>query len=446
MPVKLIQEAEEAEVAEKKTDDVTDPLVTESGDLTLEARAASDFLTHADFGSVFAHPQAAEHIVTVGPADAVMSEAEAVAEKYSDMKHAGKGMKKKGKEKGDKGMDYAESKLFADSELGEGLALHHGEKCVGLQGLGALPVEEADADNDVPADLDNLAEGAVLQFLDGSIASQLVDESDLVDMFAHYCDELAEAQQDEDAAPSLSEKAQLAALADLFGIEEKGPFKRGSFKKMAKKPVGKAQVSRMLGAMLQKGVIKRAKKAGGGHAGGDYQKDSGYKTGGKKSKKAAVDRFKKKNKASRKKAALKAKTKLKDSIEVDDVPVFGLGVALAESLFEVGIDADATVKVESAEETKGGKPKEDVTESEAQVTPDDVVRVVNQAGSERSGAQLVAEAAGKPRKATASKADAVTESAEDGSEGKPAKGGESKDKGNLSEGAKLAAGMAGLNG
>ena len=443
MPVKLINEAEEPEVVE--TNDTTDPLVTESGDLTLEARAASDFLTHADFRSVFEHPEAAQHVVTVGPAEAVAAEASAVAEKYSDMKHAGKGMKKKGK-KGEKegGMDYAESTLFADADLGEGVALHHGEKCVGLQGLGSLPVEEADADNDVPAELDNLAEGAVLQFLDGSVASQLVDESDLVDMFAHYCDELAEAQQDEDATPSLSDKAQLAALADLFGIEEKGPFKRGSFKKMAKKPVGKAQVARMLGAMLQKGVIKRAKKAGGGHAGGDYQKDSGYKTGGKKAKKAAVDRFKKKNKASRKKAALKAKTKLKDDINADEVPVFGLGVAVDESLFEVGTDADAKLKVESEKTTDGDESSKDVTEGEAQVTPDDVVRVVNSAGSLRSGAQLVAEATRKPAQAkTKSKAGKVEESSEEGSKGKPAAKPEGE---KLSEGARLAAGMSGLNG
>lgn len=448
MPVKIVNESEEPEVTQ--TEETRDPLITDDGDLTLEARAVSDFLTHADFGAVFEHPEAVPHVLTVGSAEDVTVEAAALAEKYSDMKHAGKSMKKKGKKGDDKGMDYDESKLYAGMTLPEGAAFHHSDTHEALLGLDRLPMEEADEDNEVPFELDNLAEKHVLQFLDGRLASQLVDEDDLVDMFAHYCEELAEAQRDEDAAPTMEAKLQLAALGHLFGIDEKGPFKRGSFKKMAKKKVGKAKVARMLGAMLNKGVIKRSKTAGGGHGGGDYQKDSGYKTGGKKAKKAAVDRFKKKNKSSRKKAALKAKTKLKDSIEVGDVSIYGLGVPVDEAFFEVGANAEAKLKTDESKDSKGGDEAkagkvDEAIDHEETRSVTDVVRVVNAAGSQRTGSQLVAETIKLGKKAEKldesgdSTGEAEKKKLDESQVGEGSKAGEEKP---LSEGARLAAGMS----
>ena len=58
MPVKLIHEA--ADVAAETFD-----LLTQTGELTLEAETVSDFLTQADFSAVFDHPAVKECISTI---------------------------------------------------------------------------------------------------------------------------------------------------------------------------------------------------------------------------------------------------------------------------------------------------------------------------------------------------------------------------------------------
>ena len=178
MPVKLIHESENA------TDDT---LLTQEGDLTLEAQVINDFLTDADFSQVFEHPEAKAHILSV-------------------------------------------------SENGD-VTVPEGSDLSALRSM-----VEADADLDVPG-----------EFMLGSVAAELIDENDLVQMLAHYVDVMPE-------PTTLEEKARMAALANLFGLDEK--FARGSFRKMAGKgKVGHAKVARMMLAMLNKGTIKRAKKS-----------------------------------------------------------------------------------------------------------------------------------------------------------------------------------------
>jgi hypothetical protein len=136
-------------------------------------------------------------------------------------------------------------------------------------------------------------EGAValaIESLDGSLAWQFADTDDLIEMFKHYVSNLPES--------TLEEKARKAVFAELVSeeaLDEKGPFKKGAFRKMHAAG-GKEQVNRMLGAMMAKGAIKKAgsagtkylqtgvtakggTKAGSGYAGGDYVKDSGYAPG-----------------------------------------------------------------------------------------------------------------------------------------------------------------------
>lgn len=132
----------------------------------------------------------------------------------------------------------------------------------------------------------------------------------------------------------LEEKAiaqAIDALIDGDEIDEKGPFKKGAFRRMAKSPKGHFQVKRMLGAMIAKGVIKRAGankpgdlrknktgfdkqrpkggyKRGTGYAKGDYEKHPaggwpGGKSGARRSQYLA---FRSKHTAQRKRAATKA--------------------------------------------------------------------------------------------------------------------------------------------
>lgn len=122
-------------------------------------------------------------------------------------------------------------------------------------------------------------------------AAEIIDLDDLTAMLAETLDDCAE-------ATDLPTKVAIAAFSDLFrqdaelvdeamppGGQYKGTFKKGDFKKIhaGKKttPAGKKGpeiINRMLGAMIVKGAIKKA-KPGSGYTGGDYAKDKGYGPG-----------------------------------------------------------------------------------------------------------------------------------------------------------------------
>lgn len=158
-----------------------------------------------------------------------------------------------------------------------------------------------DADGRVISDLsdeleEDKAEGVmVVEYLDGDIAADFVDEEDLATMLEYYI-------KHEHPRESLEDRTALKAFSDILegddgAIEEKfkAPFKKGEFRTgpMSKVSAGSkglkrkihSQRVRMMLAMLHKGVIQRVPK-GTGYKGGDYKKDAGYGGGTPKGKKA----------------------------------------------------------------------------------------------------------------------------------------------------------------
>lgn len=203
------------------------------------------------------------------------------------------------------------------------------------------------------------------QVLPGEVVAEMLDDTDLTAMFLTFVDETI-------ADEGLESVTRRAAIGALLG--EKGPFKRGGFKKLIKKygKKGHMAVKRMMVAMLKKGVIKRKKKGDG------YQRDKGYKTGGVGAKKKAVARFKKKNVAKLKKSQKKVKKVLKTAEGEEPKPEvltleglaeladFGMGFTVEteetdqELLFQFGVKSDLEVpKPGATEEAKAGDVTED---------------------------------------------------------------------------------------
>lgn len=121
--------------------------------------------------------------------------------------------------------------------------------------------------------------------LDGAIVAEEVDMDDLVECFQMWVNDLPEDTLASKTAKRVAEELLYGSdeddVADIEEdqIDEKSGFRKGAFRQMRKKGAG-AQVNRMLGAMLQKGVITRAKKPGKGYRKGDYAKNpAGYPTG-----------------------------------------------------------------------------------------------------------------------------------------------------------------------
>lgn len=264
MPVTLIHEGAHNEVG-------APALLTKDDDLTLEAQAISDFLTHADFGRVFEHSKAEKHIVEV---DA------------------------KGKFTG------KDAKLVSTMQE-------------------AVVFDE----------LNDLEEGETMEFMLGESAAELIDIDDLSAMFEHYVDTLPDT--------TLEDKARLAAIANLYGITEK--FSRGGFRKIARMgKAGHARVARMMLAMLNKGTIKRTKGSEGGYRGGGYEKGPAYKSSKRvrASAKQKIAKYKRGNLQKQKAAARKARVKMKEGVDPQDLSLFGFAVPVEEAFFEVATVAD----------------------------------------------------------------------------------------------------------
>lgn len=193
--------------------------------------------------------------------------------------------------------------------------------------------------------------------LDGGIAADLIDESDLQAMFEHYINaQAAEVFGDENA--TLEAKARLMPFADM--LDEK--YARGAFTKMQRKPAGHNKAARQFVAMLHKGVIKHVKKGTGQGKNKDYAKSKGYASGGTPAGKKAVALYKGKNQGKLKKAAVKAKVKLKaegvEAFDVDSTPVFGLGLPIGSATYAVSLrDGADVVMSEARKARKGGTMK-----------------------------------------------------------------------------------------
>lgn len=151
---------------------------------------------------------------------------------------------------------------------------------------------------------------SVIESLDGDIAADFVDMDDMTSMFEHFAVNLPEGTVEERVLKATALEL-LGEGFDLKALDEASIFKKGDFRKIHKGTVktpggktGPALINRMLGAMMKKEAITRAKAPGKGYKSGDYQKNpSGYGGGTAKGRKAVM-MFKDKNKS---KLAVKAK-------------------------------------------------------------------------------------------------------------------------------------------
>ena len=141
-----------------------------------------------------------------------------------------------------------------------------------------------------------------VETIDPEDLAQVVDADDLLAMFEwHVGNEMP--------SESLEDKARLAAACQLLGYpvdEAKGPFKKGEFKRIRKKPRGVDRVMRMLLAMIHKQSIKRVAK-GTGYKKGDYKKHPAGYAGGTPTGLKKWKKYRKQKAAKIKKAAVKAK-------------------------------------------------------------------------------------------------------------------------------------------
>lgn len=166
---------------------------------------------------------------------------------------------------------------------------------------GPVLVIEDEAGRLVPILDEDVADGddkkvMVVEYIDGEIAAEFIDEEDLSHLLAHYI-------RNEHPTESLEDRTALQQFADILegddaeALEEKfkAPFKKGDFRKgpmkgvsAASKGAGKkvyGQRVRMMVAMLKKGAITRVAK-GTGYKGGDYKRGPGYGGGTKAGKSA----------------------------------------------------------------------------------------------------------------------------------------------------------------
>lgn len=197
------------------------------------------------------------------------------------------------------------------------------------------------------------------EVIPGSIALKVIDEGDLAAMFLGYLDMVGENAM-LDGAP-LDERAKLAVFENawLKPLDER--FKRGAFRAMRKAEGGargrNSRVNMMLGAMIAKGEIKRAKSPGGGYKGGDYEKGGRYKTGATKAAtqkgKQVSRRMKAKNlrgkmSAGSKRAARRGRA-LAASVGMEESFIFGHGVPVNGAHFEVDARQDAEIVFNESE-------------------------------------------------------------------------------------------------
>lgn len=219
--------------------------------------------------------------------------------------------------------------------------------------------EHPEAEPYVITVVDETDENVFEEVLPGTVALRLIDEVDMAEMFLHYLDLIGENALAEDA--SLEAKTKLAVFENLLlkPLDEK--YKRGAFRQMRRAEGGaqgrNSQVNMMLGAMLKKGEIKRAKKSGGGYKGGDYEKGGRYKSGATKAGKAKAKqvsrRMQSKNlrgkaSSSSKRAARRGRA-LAASVGMEEGFLFGFGETFHGSGFQVGVKPDAEVEFSEAE-------------------------------------------------------------------------------------------------
>lgn len=234
MPLEIIAAEPESDTLDQFTEDV---LFTEKGKLTLEAEVLASFLSTVDYTPLFEHADAQQFIQS-GPVMVMEGEDETLI---------------------------------------------------------PLLAEGGDDDDD-DDDEDEAAGFTMLEYMDGAIAAEFIDEDDLLASLEYYL-------KNEYPSGTLEDRTALQQFADMLTesgepLEEKfkkSPFKKGDFRKgvmagvspASKGAKGKVynQRVRMMMAMMHKGVIARVPK-GTGYKKGDYKRGPGYGGGTPAGKKA----------------------------------------------------------------------------------------------------------------------------------------------------------------
>lgn len=200
--------------------------------------------------------------------------------------------------------------------------------------------------------VDEADENVTEDVLPGRVALRVIDEDDLAGMFLHYLDILGENASAEDAP--LEEKAKLAVFENALLKPLNERYKKGAFRQIRKQKGGAELVNRMLGAMLQKGEIKRS-GAGSGYRGGDYERTGRYGGPERKSVKQKRMRIRKQSAGkirqsqARTRAARKRSRALAASVGMEESFLFGFGESYGGAAFQVGVKPDAEIEFSEAE-------------------------------------------------------------------------------------------------
>lgn len=190
------------------------------------------------------------------------------------------------------------------------------------------------------------------EIVPGTVALRVLDETDLGAMFLHYLDILGENASTDEA--TLDDKTKLAVFENalLKPLNEK--YARGAFRKIHKTKGGPELVNRMIGAIMNKGEIKRAGK-GKGYRGGDYERTGRYNGPERKATKTKRMRIRKQSSAkirasmSRTRGARKRAKALAASVGMEESFLFGFGETYGGAMFQVGTKPDAEIEFTEGE-------------------------------------------------------------------------------------------------
>jgi len=271
--------------------DLSDTLVDEEGNATIDTEVMSAFINTVDFNPVFEDEDVQDYVQTELSYLVPMSEAEDAPylilseDELEEMCKDGSGHlagKQLGAKNGKKyrKAEYMGMKESIDEETGE--AVYAEDDC----DQDEINLDDWMFEDEAGTDYDDSDRIYIIETdaIAGDLVDAVIDMDDITEMFAYYC-------ATELPATTLEERAVFAQFADLYEVEditeddqldEKSPFKRGDFRKGAFKNAKQGTKlfnvrARMFSAMLKKGVLRRV-KSGKGYKGGTY-KYKGDKTG-----------------------------------------------------------------------------------------------------------------------------------------------------------------------
>jgi hypothetical protein len=194
MPIELKPKTSTNEAAPEETQGLM--LFNEDGELTLAGETVTEFLASADFSAVMESPDAAPFLTN--PAHSA-TDPYATDEDGDEDEEGGEA----------EGGEEAPADADAPAEAPAEEPAADGDEAPAEE-----PAADADTDDGDHDSSDADADASEELALPGVVAARLVDESDLVEMFGYFLDQLAEREE-----PSLQEQATLAVFENLRGAE-----------------------------------------------------------------------------------------------------------------------------------------------------------------------------------------------------------------------------------